>query len=193
MKGNSAEGLPDVNRALERDPNNLLALLGRGFAMLTSGQYDRAIIALNQVVGRTTDDFSARVLRARAYLGRSDTSGAMLDLNYVLNFVPGHAEALTLRGIARSSMHEYGEALGDLNQALGKQETVEGYFTRAKIYDLQGDVPHATADFRRATELKPKGIFDLAAQAESKKRIQQLSKRLPCGNAARTENDGACL
>jgi tetratricopeptide (TPR) repeat protein len=193
MKGNAAEGLPDINRALERDPNNLMALLGRGFAMLTTGQYDRAILALNQVVGRMTDDTAARVLRARAYLGRSDTSAALLDLNYVINFAPGNAEALALRGITRSSMREYGAALEDLNQALGKQETVESYFARGKIYELKSDVPHATADFRRAAELKPKGVFDVLAQAEAKKRAQQLSKRLPCGSAGRADSDAACL
>jgi tetratricopeptide (TPR) repeat protein len=117
----------------------------------------------------------------------------MLDLNHVLQFMPGNAEALTLRGIASSSMREYGAALADLDQALGKLETVEGYFARAKIHELQSDVPHATADFRRATELKPKGVFDLVAQAEAKKHIQQLSKRLPCGSAGRAESDGACL
>jgi hypothetical protein len=84
-------------------------------------------------------------------------------------------------------------ALSDLNQALDKQETVEGYFARARIYEQRNDVPHATADFRRATELNPKGVFDILAQAESKKHIQQLSKRLPCGNAGRADNDGACL
>jgi hypothetical protein len=56
----------------------------------------------------------------------------MLDLNYVLNFRPGNAEALTLRGIAWSAMHDYGKALADLNQALGKMETIEGILRERK-------------------------------------------------------------
>ena len=71
----------------------------------------------------------------------------MTDLNYVLAFMPENAEALTLRGIVRSSMHEYGTALTDLNQALSKQETVEGYFARGKIHEQQSDVPHADRIF----------------------------------------------
>jgi tetratricopeptide (TPR) repeat protein len=170
-----------------------MALLGRGFAMLTTGQFDRAVLAFNQLIPKMTDDHAARVLRARAYLGKNDTSDAMTDLNYVLTFTPENTEALTLRGEVRSSLHDYAAALADLNHALDKQETVEGYFARGKIYEEQADVPHATSDFRRASELKPKAIFDLIAQAEAKKRVQQLSKRLPCGSAGRTENDGACL
>jgi regulator of sirC expression with transglutaminase-like and TPR domain len=145
------------------------------------------------VIPKMADDHAARVLRARAYLGKNDTSDAMTDLNYVLTFTPENAEALTLRGEVRSSLHNYGPALTDLNLALDKQETVEGYFARGKIYEQQGDVPHATSDFRRSTELKPKGVFDLLAQADAKKRIQQMTKRLPCGNSSRAENDGACL
>jgi tetratricopeptide (TPR) repeat protein len=193
MKGNAAEGLPNIDRALERNPNNLMALLGRGVAMLTTGQFDRAVLAFNQVIPRLADDHSARVLRARAYIGKNDTADAMTDLNYVLTFMPGNAEALTLRGEVRSSLRDYGPALTDLNLALDKQETVEGYFARGKIYEVQGDVPRATSDFRRSTELKPKGVFDLLAQAEAKKRIQQMTKRVPCGNAGPANNDGACL
>jgi tetratricopeptide (TPR) repeat protein len=170
-----------------------MALLGRGFAMLTSGQFDRAIVALGQVIARSTDDVPSRVLRARAYLSKNDTSNAMLDLNYALTARPDNAEALTVRGLGWSALHEYANALNDLNQALGKLETVEGYFARAKIYELRNDVPNATADFRRATELKPKGIFDLLAQAEAKKRIQSLSKRVPCGNTGRPATEGECL
>jgi hypothetical protein len=33
-------------------------------------------------------------------------------------------------------------------------------------------------------------VFDALAQAESKRKIQELSKRLPCGSGAQT---GTCL
>ena len=193
-KGNIAEGLPDINRVLERNPKNELALLGRGIELLSSGQSDRAIAVFNQLVeGPSDDDISPRMLRARAFLLRKDTANAMQDLNYVLNFRPGNAEALTLRGIAFSGTQNYDKALADLNQGLGKLETIEGYFTRAKIYELKNDVPHATADFRRAAELKPKSLFDLVAQVEARKQVEQLSKRLPCGSSGRSQSDGACL
>jgi tetratricopeptide (TPR) repeat protein len=83
-----------------------------------------------------TDDHATRVLRARAYLGKNDTSDAMTDLDYVLTFMPGNAEALTLRGEVRSLLHDYGPALTDLNLALDKQETIEGYFARGKIKSM---------------------------------------------------------
>ena len=122
--------------------------------MVVSGQYDRAIVALNQLVGKNAayDPF-ARVLRARAYLGQNDTASAMADLNLVLAARPNDPDALGLRGIAWSAMHENDKALDDLTKAIAQRETVEGYFARAKIYEAQSKFDKATDDFRRATQL----------------------------------------
>jgi hypothetical protein len=71
----------------------------------------------------------------------------------------------------------------DLDRAISQKETVESYFARAKIYEAQNNPEKATDDFRRATQLTPAGVFDVLAQAESKRKIQELSKRLPCGGS----------
>ena len=194
MKGNNAEGLLDIKNALDRNPNNQLAQVGQGLAMLVSGQYDRAIVALDQLIGKTVSfDAFARVLRARAYLARKDTASAMIDLNLVLGTHPNDADALTLRGIAWSATHDYGNALDDLTRAIAQRETVESYFARAKIYEAQSRFEKATDDFRRATQLAATSVFDVLAQTESKQKIQQLSKRVPCGSSAHATGDGTCL
>jgi tetratricopeptide (TPR) repeat protein len=190
-KGNSAEGLLDIKNALDHNPNNPDALVGQGLAMLVSGQYDRAIVALNQLVGKPGDTL-ARVLRARAYLGRKDADSAMADLNVVLGRQPTNADGLLLRGIAWSAKQNYAKALDDLSAAIAQRETVEGYFARAKAYEAQNIPGKAEKDYERATELRATSVFDLLAQAESKQKIKQLSKQLPCGNAQAAVN-AACL
>ena len=52
--------------------------------MLSTGQFDRAVVAFSQIVGKTADDTGARLLRARAYLAQKDTKDAMVDADYVL-------------------------------------------------------------------------------------------------------------
>jgi tetratricopeptide (TPR) repeat protein len=194
LKGNSSEGLVDVKNALDRNPNNQMAELGQGLAMVLSGQYDRAIVALDQLIGKSVAlDSLARLLRARAYLARKDTASAMADLNLVLGTRPNDADALRLRGIAWLANRDYDKALDDLTKAIAQRETVESYFVRAKIYEAQNSVDKATNDFRRATQLAPGSAFDLVAQAESKQKLQQLSKRVPCGNSVRNDKDGTCL
>ena len=64
----SARACADINAVLEKEPTYPTALLGRGIVLLTSGQFDRAIIALGQIVETGIDDGAARLIRARAYL-----------------------------------------------------------------------------------------------------------------------------
>jgi tetratricopeptide (TPR) repeat protein len=194
MKGSNEEGLLDIKAALDRDPNNELAQVGQGLAMLVSSQFDRAIVALNQLIGKTVAfDTSARLLRARAYLAKKDPVAAMTDLNLVLGTRPNEPEALQLRGIAFGALRENDKALDDLGRAIAQRETVEGYFARAKIHEAQNDVGKAASDYKRATELAATSVFDRLAQAESKQKVQQLSKRIPCGHSARGSGEGTCL
>jgi tetratricopeptide (TPR) repeat protein len=197
MHGNAAEGLVDLNIVLERDPNNQLALLGRGMAMMTSGQVDRAIIAFNQIIGQGNnkgeDDSVARLLRARAYLAQRDPKTAMLDIEQVSTIKPNDPEMLTVRGLAQFAMKDYGRATDDFDQAIAKRETIENYIARGRAYEARNDLAHAEADFRRAVELKPRSVFDVAAQGSLKKKIEQLSKQIPCPVSGGSDGGGTCL
>src|SRR5258708_30963653 len=190
LKGQSAEGLVDINGALDKNPNNQAAQLGRGLALWTTGQFDRAVVSFDQLVGKMEDDTLARVLRARALVALKKPAEAMPDLNHVLTVRPGYPDALALRGIAWSAMLEYGKARDDLDQAISQKETVESYFARAKIHEAQNNPKKATDDYRRAAQLTPTSVFDVLAQAESKRKIQELSKRLP---SAGSGQPGTCL
>ena len=111
------------------------------------------------------------------------------NLDHVLGVRPGYPDALALRGIVWSAMHEYGKARDDLDRAISRKETIESYIARARIYEAQNNPKKATDDLRRATELTPASVFDALAQAESKRKIQELSKQLPCGSG----QTGTCL
>ena len=61
---------------------------------------------------------------------------------------------------------------------------------RAQVYEAQNDAEKAAADYRRASELAPRSVFETNAQTNAKKKAQQLSKRVPCGDMA---GSGTCL
>jgi hypothetical protein len=69
------------------------------------------------------------------------------------------------------------------------QPSVQSYLARAQLFDAQGKVDAAMADFRQATELKPANVFDTAAQALAKSRIEQLARGNSCGG----KDDQRCL
>jgi len=150
-------------------------------------------VALNQIIGkRGANDAFARTLRARAYLGKNDTTDALTDLNLVLGTHPNDANALGLRGLAYMVTRQYDKALDDLSRAIAQQQTVERYFERAAIYEAQNKIDKATNDYKSATELQPKTVFDIAAQAQAKQKVQQLGKRIPC-DSGRGGRDDTCL
>ena len=191
IKGSNAEGILDIKTALDHNPNNQIAELGQGLAMLLSGQNDRALVALNQVVGKSPDfDGLARVLRARVLLAKNDTANALVDLNTVLGSRPNDSAALQTRSLVWLAMHAYDNALDDLNKAIALHESVEVYFARAKLYETQNKLDKAADDYRRATQLPAVTAFDVLAQAAAKQKTQQFSKRVPCVNST---GAGTCL
>jgi hypothetical protein len=56
---------------------------------------------------------------------------------------------------------------------------------RASVYEAQGKRDLAITDLRMAAGLTPKTVFETLAQAGAKKRIEELSKRDPCGVGGR--------
>jgi tetratricopeptide (TPR) repeat protein len=135
----------------------------------------------------------SRLIRARAYLSKGDSTNALSDLNAILTVRPADVPALTLRGLVFTAQRDYAKALGDLNLAIEKQETVEDLAARAAVFEAQNDFDKASADLRRATQLAPKNVFEAASQNAAKQKLQQLAKRIPCGNAGSAKGDGTCL
>ena len=86
----------------------------------------------------------------------------------------------------RTKKREYPQALADLDRSIALDDArIESYRARAEVHEAQGGTKLAIADLQRATELKPKGLFDALAQADAKKRLNRLSKRNSCGDAGR--------
>jgi tetratricopeptide (TPR) repeat protein len=193
LRGNTAEGISDLNAALERNPDNLIALLGRGLAMLISNQPDRAVVALNQVIAKTPDNGGARLLRARAFLAMNDLKAAMADAEAVSAVRADDPDLHMVRGLILLNMHDYRNALLDLDQAIEKRESAEGYIARGRAYEASNEPERAASDFRHALQFPPKNVFDVAAQTVIKQKVNQLSKRIPCGTAGVSDTAGTCL
>jgi len=162
-------------------------------AMWATGQTERAIVAYDEVIDRNKKDPFPYFLRGKALLAKGEVDRAMLDFNQALKLKPKYAEALAARGMSWSKKKEYVAALADLDEAIAQEERVESYYARAQVYETKGDADRAVADFRKATELSPKGLFDVVAQAAAKKRIEQLGKRLPCSPGSGGSSTDTCL
>ena len=105
---------------------------------------------------------------------------------------PDDPEVLTVRGLIWSAMQDYARAIEDLDRAVAKHETVEGYIARGKAYEATNDTARAASDFRHALQLAPQSIFDVVAQAAVKQKADQLAKKVPCGNSGGSDKGGTC-
>ena len=86
---------------------------------------------------------------------------------------------------------DYARALADLDQAMSlDQADLESYYFRARVYEAQGKNDLAIADLRKATGFSPRTVFEALAQADAKKRIEQLNKAIPCTSSG---DAGTCL
>ncbi len=196
LKGRATEAEADFDRALALNSANGVAFAGRGLALLASNQAARAMVAFDQALANGVEtSFVPLVhfLRGRALvsLGELDKASAEIDRALALN--PKFAEAFVTRGIIFTMKHDNARALEALDRAIAlNPQSIESFYARGRLYQDQGKAELATDDFRKATELRAKTVFDTLAQADARKRLEMLGKQTPCRGAG--EGPGAtCL
>jgi tetratricopeptide (TPR) repeat protein len=124
-------------------------------------------------------------------LGKGEMDRAIADFDRALKLKPLYGDALTARGAALLKKNDYARALADLDKATSlDQANAESYYVRARVYEAQGKSDLAIADLRKASEFSPKSVFEVMAQASAKKRIQELTKTIPCSAPG---EGGSCL
>jgi Tfp pilus assembly protein PilF len=169
-------------------------LYGRAVSLLTSGQIDRAIAAADTYLARDSTNPTGYWLRGQALLTKGNADKAISDFDRAIELKAGYADALTGRGLAWLKKSDYNRALADPNRAIEADGTkVLTYTARASVYEAQGKTDLASMDLRKAAALPPKSAFDTLAQAEAKRRVERLTKQIPCGGGARTGASETCL
>merc|ERR1712014_209140 len=99
--GNLDRALPDLNRAIELDPNNLLSVRDRAEAKLKTGDADGAIIDYDRRLARTPADGRALCGRGEARLKKGHHDAAMKDLTLAARLgFPGASELVAMAAAA---------------------------------------------------------------------------------------------
>ena len=105
------------DRALQIDPKNLLALLGRADIAITRGDFTTADEILDPILRATPDNFMANYLRATELIKRQQYAAADETLGHVSTKFPLFPAGYYLQGMTKL-------ALGQLAQA---EEALHGY------------------------------------------------------------------
>ena len=100
------------------------------------------------------------------HYSNDDPAAALGGYTRALTFDPGYAPALLGRGEALQKLNRHGDALVDLERAIGLGADWTGYLLRARSRRARGNVAGAVADFRRVLEENPGHAGALRALAE---------------------------
>jgi Tfp pilus assembly protein PilF len=160
--GKFAKAMADFNRVLDSDPNNVVALSGRGEIYRQMGQYAEAMADFNRVLD--SDHNNVWVLRSRGttYRQMGQYAEAMADLSRALDSDSNNVFALSNRGETYRLMGQYTEAMTDFNRVLDSDpNNVWVLAIRGATHGQMGQYMEAKADFDRAIALDPSYVYAL--------------------------------
>ncbi len=167
LKGDYDRAIADANRLI--DLKDWRGYIKRGDAYRYKGDYDSAVADYSRAIElKLWNAFRGRGL---AYELKGDRGRAIADLDEGVRHEPS-AENRSGRGLVLLAMSKTEAALEDFNEALRlKAETVEAYWGRGQVYELQGLRSLAVADYKKAIELRASNRDDKDAQNKARARL----------------------
>jgi hypothetical protein len=95
-----------------------------------------------------------------------------------------------IRGLILTNKQDCRKALADLDQAIEKRKTAEGYIARGKTYEASNDPVRPASDLRTALPFPPQNAFDISPLKSSLSRrssnFQSVSDAVPRMSPIRT-------
>ena len=149
-RGNVAEALAEVGRAIEATPKGLRAYGVRGFVRLDRGEWRDALADFEAWAGDDPPSLYGRILQwiCRAHLGEREPAEAALR-----DAIAGEKEREDLKDVARAILGE-GPTLtidGPLPALLAaRRAACEAHFLLGAWREVEGDVAGAKAHYERA-------------------------------------------
>jgi tetratricopeptide (TPR) repeat protein len=148
--------IADFRRALELDPDNVIALYSRGTSLCQVGKFELAEKDLDAAVKVDTADGDLFMALGVARSGFGDYRGAEKAYARVVALAPENPFGYAMRADVRFKMHNDSGAAMDYSKTIElSPEDYLSYSARAEVRFSMGDYPGALLDCRKSSELKP--------------------------------------
>jgi tetratricopeptide (TPR) repeat protein len=170
----------DFDKAIELQPDNFIAYIGRGAVETELGNSQQVLIDLSKAIALQPDYFLTLYLSK--YYGQSsqetvdfgfeastlssqDYQKAIADLSQIIQRQPDNIDASFARGLGYVSLDEDRKAIADFTNVINlRPDFIAAYLGRGLIYSQLGDYPKALTDFTKAIELEPDGYLTYFAR-----------------------------
>jgi tetratricopeptide (TPR) repeat protein len=125
--------ISDYTNAIESDPNNATAYLGRGAAHLKAFDFDSAIADFTRAIELNPNDDSAYTNRGSAHYEKAEFDRAIADLNKALEINPKSALAYSNLGWTYEAMHDERKAIAHYRKAVEIDPSLEAARDNLKL------------------------------------------------------------
>ncbi len=153
--GNYDVAVKQFTDAIQINPSNEVAFIGRGRVRLAQADYDQAISDFNEALKLNPNNTDALLGRGNANLGKKALDAGLEDFSRVLNQTKS-AEAYYNRGRIHEYKNDFKQALEDYRSAIQiSPEDPKPLVGIGNIYLQQGDTERAIGSFSQALALDP--------------------------------------
>lgn len=158
----------DFTKAIELDPNYLVAYYNRGVAYFDLGQYDVAILDFTKAMELGLRGKGTYHIRGLAYAKQGQYDLAIADFNKALEVDPNDAATYNNRGIVYLLKGQYEHTIKDLTRAihLDSKNAAIYHFHLGFALDRTGDKESARHNFFKAREMEKDIIMKSAELLE---------------------------
>ena len=144
----------DFTKAIELDPNLLVAYYNRGVAYFDLGQYDFSIADFTRAMELGLKGKGPYYIRGLAHSKKGDYALAIEDFNRVIELDPDSANIYNSRGMMYLLKGQYEQTVIDLTKAmeLDSKNAAQYYFHLGFVSEKVGDKELARYNFLKARE-----------------------------------------
>ncbi len=145
----------DFTKAIELDPNYLVAYYNRGVAYFDLGRYDVAIMDFTKAMELGLKGKGTYHIRGLAYVKQGQYDLAIADFDKALEVDPNDVATYNNRGIAYLLKGQYGHTIKDLTKAihLDSKNASIYHFHLGFALDKTGEKESARHNFLRSREM----------------------------------------
>ncbi|WP_043647320.1 tetratricopeptide repeat protein, partial [Caenispirillum salinarum] len=179
MRGNYAGALNAYDSVLDREPDNVSALMGRAAALHKLGMAAEARDAYERVLARQPDNREA-LTNMIALIGDADPATAIAELERLQSVAPDFSPIPAQLGMLLARQGRVGEAMGALRRAIVlSPENALYHYNMAVVADRAGRAGDAARSYDRVLRLIDGGGAPAGLRAQAiRDRLRYLRARL---------------
>jgi tetratricopeptide (TPR) repeat protein len=145
----------DFAKAIEQNPNFMVAHYNRGVAYFELGKYDLAIADFTKAMKLGLKGKGSYYIRGLALCRAGQYDLAIKDFSNIIELDPADATAYTMRGVMYLLKRQYKQTIADFTKALelDPKKAAQYYFCLGFVSDKRGDRDAARTNFLKARDI----------------------------------------